>query len=308
MTFPFPSFPESLSDDVVLESLSSSPPISSIPVEYEPFADELRLGVGEISVRALGDMIGDLMAEGPRPLMLGRLRNALPGTLSEPAEPLRSVVMPSSVVAADSGLEGWLWRLLLGGCGKAPMLMVLRSVLCGGGPGLGVWEPWCWGMVEAELACLLCGLMGSDDEAARAAGDGGGRVYAVEGRRSGLDGSLRAGAARRVLGTGRAGSGPVGGFMGRGRVVVVVVAMVGGKNAGGAITARGLAPICGDAVVLRSRNPVRRALRPWAAVRGGRGWINGLQGPGAGVEGCGGRRRVVKWFVRPFVGVETRSP
>lgn len=72
--------------------------------------------------------------------------------------------------------------------------------------------------------------MGSDDEERR--GEGGGRdsdeLEAVEMRRSGLDGPGRAVAARRVLGTGRAGSGPVGGFIGRGSVVVVVVAMVGG--------------------------------------------------------------------------------
>lgn len=244
MTLPLASFPESLSDDMVLlssRSLSSSPPISSIPVEYDPFADELRLGVGEISVNALGDIRGDLIADSPRPLTLGLLRKALPGTLNEPAEPLRSVVTPSGVVAADSGLEGWLWRLLLGGCGKEPMLIVLRNVLCGGGPDWAVWEAACWGMVEEELACLLWGLMGSDEEEARAEGEGGGRAEgfeAVEMQRSGLEGPERAVAGRRVLGTGKAGSGPVGGFMGRGSVVVVVVAMV--------VTARWVAPMCGD--------------------------------------------------------------
>jgi hypothetical protein len=146
----------------------------------------------------------------------------------DPDAILESKVSPNGVELADNGLGGWLPDLVacLGGCGKAPMLTVLRSDFPGGSGPAGELSAVRVGRLEVELACDLvfgrCGI--TEDDTARLAVDAEGSSDADEVREAGLTFETR------DLATGSEGRGPVGGAMegrdGRGSVVVAMLAVV----------------------------------------------------------------------------------
>lgn len=136
------------------------------------------------------------------------------------------------VELADNGLGGWLTCRCpcFGGCGKAPMLTVLRSDFPGGrGPTDGGSALGSTGKVDDEFVFPLGdGRWGNaeEEETARIPeGDESIEFETAGGGRAGDVALLWPFGATRVLGTGSDGRGPVGGAIegldGRGSVVAM---------------------------------------------------------------------------------------
>lgn len=220
---------------------------------YEPLGEELRLCIGEGSVRRLSEPVELLtrllspvplrrLGEADKPPIDCRVRTPYPEllafsffTLSELrcfAESrrlslLRVPLMSDRDVEVDSGLGGRLDTLVLpfGGSGKAPILVVFRTVLPGVGmPELGVAEAGDAEDVRTSVSTVLkVGTAGVDllfvfgvgspqAVTARRAGVGG--IAEVGGSPEGSLGSGIPGTGFRVLSTGRAGRGAEGGASG----------------------------------------------------------------------------------------------
>lgn len=140
MTLPFPSlcgFPSFC----VLSSPSSA--VVAL-VAYDPCGDELRLCGGEGRLRCplstatesalplsrLGGERGDFGSK-PRPPPIFEARGFLRLLSRGGSEPFDTVLGPATsppgVELVERGLEGFDLAVCLGGCGKAPMLTVLRN-------------------------------------------------------------------------------------------------------------------------------------------------------------------------------------
>lgn len=145
----------------------------------------------------------------------------LDGTVAlETDDSRRSITSAPGVELVDKGLPGFDRPVPLGGCGKAPMLTVLRSDLPGGRDPTGMPSAVRVG-TEGELPCRGPGRWGSaDDETARFARDG---KFELE-----EDRVATPIFECRVFATGSEGRGPVGGAMegreGRGRLLLDMLA------------------------------------------------------------------------------------
>lgn len=114
----------------------------------------------------------------------------------------RSIVSPSGVRLAESGLEGLEIPICLGGCGNAPMLTVFRSVLPAGSGPAGPSSA-CKVGTDGEFVCFAPARYGNaEEETARFAVAGLGSIELRRG--PGLLEPLD-------LATGNDGRGPVGG-------------------------------------------------------------------------------------------------
>lgn len=182
------------------------------------------MSTGTESALALSKLGGDSGDRGSRPRappmldVLGFLRLLFrDGTEAlETDDSLRSTTSPPGTELADSGLLGFDRMVCRGGCGKAPMLTVFRSVFpCGTLP-TGTPSAVTVG-IDGEVRCLGEEWGSAEDDTVRTGAPGRSEL-------EGLRGEATPMLECRVFGTGREGSGPVGGAIegrdGRGSVVL----------------------------------------------------------------------------------------